>query len=128
MNINNKEKNIKKENQKNAYGDFGNVKLTDEEYQKIQKIFPNDYKKRIQTLDDYIQSKGKRYKDFVATLKNWARRDGYIFPDEKEPEKQELIFSDDDLTPEELNRYRRREMTKEELRKILEERGCTTWK
>ena len=80
-----KKKNIKKE-----YGEFGNVLLSDEEYQKVQHLFPKDFKTRIQTLDDYIQSKGKKYKDFVATLRNWARKDGYIFPSEKEYKELEL--------------------------------------
>ncbi len=80
---NNKEKINKKE-----YGEFKNVKLTDEEYKKLQKMFPKDYAERIQTLDDYIQSKGHRYKDFVATLRNWARKDGYKFPEEQEKYKE----------------------------------------
>lgn len=87
--------NIKEKINKKKYGDFGNVLLTDEEYIKIQKLFPNDYINRIQTLDDYIQSKGKKYKDFVATLKNWARRDGYKFPEEQK-EYKELTITEEE--------------------------------
>ena len=64
--------------------------LSDEEYTKVRNMFPKDYETRIQTLDDYIQSKGKKYKDFVATLRNWARKDGYKFPSEKEYKELEL--------------------------------------
>lgn len=92
MNTNN---NIKEKINKKKYGDFGNVLLTDDEYIKLQKIFPNDYIKRIQILDDYIQSKGKKYKDFVATLKNWARRDGYKFPEEQK-EYKELTITEEE--------------------------------
>lgn len=91
----NKEKDKKEKINKKNYGDFGNVLLTDDEYIKIQKLFPNDYIKRIQTLDDYIQSKGKKYKDFVATLKNWARRDGYKFPEEQKEYKEITITEEE---------------------------------
>lgn len=82
-----KEDKIKEKNKK-EYGDFGNVKLTDEEYQKLKEMFPKDCDIRIQALDDYIQSKGKNYKDFVATLRNWARKDGYIFPTKQKEYKE----------------------------------------
>ena len=87
--------NIKEKINKKNYGDFGNVLLTDDEYIKLQQLFPNDYIKRIQILDDYIQSKGKKYKDFVATLKNWARRDGYKFPEEQK-EYKELTITEEE--------------------------------
>lgn len=87
--------NIKEKINKKNYGDFGNVLLTDDEYKKLQQLFPNDYIKRIQILDDYIQSKGKKYKDFVATLKNWARRDGYKFPEEQKKYKELTITEEE---------------------------------
>lgn len=70
---NKKEKNIKKERHK--YGDYGNVLFTDEQYEKLKKEFPDDYEKRIQNVDDYVQSTGKKYKDYLATIRTWARRD-----------------------------------------------------
>jgi hypothetical protein len=70
---NKKEKNIKKERHK--YGDYGNVLFTDEQYEKLKKEFPDDYKFRIQNVDDYAQSTGKKYKDYLATIRTWARRD-----------------------------------------------------
>ena len=87
--------NMKEKINKKNYGDFGNVLLTDDEYIKLQQLFPNDYIKRIQILDDYIQSKGKKYKDFVATLKNWARRDGYKFPEEQKKYKELTITEEE---------------------------------
>ena len=97
-----KETKIKKENIKKKYGENQNVLFTDEEYEKVKAYFPNDYEKRIQALDDYIQSKGAKYKDFVATLKNWARREGYKEPVEKTEKKVELKEVDlSSLTPKE---------------------------
>lgn len=111
---------FKKENIKKKYGENGNVKFTDEEFEKVKKYFPNDYTDRIQSLDDYIQSKGKKYKDFFATLKSWARKEGYKPPAINEPKeenkKDEYIEIDtSQLTQEEYGRYVRGELTTKEL-------------
>lgn len=95
----NETKHIKKNIKKN-YGENGNVKFTDEEYEKVKVYFPNDYAERIQALDDYIQSKGKKYKDFFATLRTWARKDGYKPPFISEP-KKEIEIDTGKLTQEE---------------------------
>lgn len=98
----NETKHIKENVKKKKYGENQNVLFTDEEYEKVKAYFPNDYEKRIQALDDYIQSKGAKYKDFVATLKNWARREGYKEPVEKTEKKVELKEVDlSSLTPKE---------------------------
>lgn len=59
---------------KRRYGEFNNVLLTDEEYQKLQSRFP-DYKERIESLSEYISSKGKKYKSHYAAILTWARKD-----------------------------------------------------
>lgn len=93
-----KQKNNKEKNNKKKYGEYGNVLLDDEQYQKLLNEFPNDYKDRIQRLDDYVQSKGKKYKDYLATIRTWARKEGYKKP-EKEAEYKEIRA--DELTEEE---------------------------
>ena len=50
------------------------MKLTDEEYQKLQERFP-DYEQRIENLSEYIASKGKRYSSHYATILSWSRKD-----------------------------------------------------
>ena len=61
--------------QKHKYGEYKNVLLTDEEYEKLQDEFPNDYEERIERLSSYIASKGAKYKNHLATIRNWARKD-----------------------------------------------------
>ena len=56
------------------YGSYGNVFLTAEEYQKLRKDIPN-IDSLIEQLSTYMESKGKRYKNHAATLRNWAARD-----------------------------------------------------
>lgn len=54
------------------YGEFKNVKLTKEEYKKLEekKLLPY-----IEQLSSYIASSGKRYKSHYATILNWSRKD-----------------------------------------------------
>lgn len=106
----------KKENIKKKYGEYKNVKFTDKEFEKVKEYFPKDYTQRIQDLDDYIQRTGKKYKDFFATLKTWARKEGYKPPDKDEKPKEEFRAIDtSDLTPEEYGKLVKGEITTEEL-------------
>lgn len=57
------------------YGEYNNVLLTDEEMEKLISEFPVDYSERIERLSGYIASTGKRYKNHLATIRNWARKE-----------------------------------------------------
>lgn len=56
----------------NIYGEFKNVKLKKEEYDKLEKSNLLPY---IEKLSSYIASRGKKYKSHYATILNWARKD-----------------------------------------------------
>lgn len=60
---------------RHKYGFYKNVLLTDEDYLKLQEEFPHDYSERIERLSEYIASSGKSYKNHLATIRNWARKD-----------------------------------------------------
>lgn len=60
---------------RHKYGQYKNVLLSDAEMEKLKEEFPNDYQERIERLSGYIASKGVKYKDFLATIRNWARKD-----------------------------------------------------
>lgn len=66
-------KNVEKKTEK--YGQYQNVFFTEEQYQKLKNEFPNDYEKRIENLDDYMQSHGAKYKDCLATIRAWAKKE-----------------------------------------------------
>ena len=74
---------------KNIYGEFKNVKLTDEEYGKLKEANLLPY---IERLSSYMESKGKKYKSHYATILNWSRKEQKTTPDwfDKEQEQQEL--------------------------------------
>lgn len=62
-----------KDKVKHKYGVDANVLLTDEEYEKLKNEFPDDYEQRIDDLSLYLSSKGKTYKNHLATIRNWDR-------------------------------------------------------
>ena len=74
--VNKKEKIDRKEKPvKHQYGTYNNVLLSDVELQKLQSEFPTDWQERIDNVSGYCRSHGKAYKDYLATIRNWARRD-----------------------------------------------------
>ena len=60
---------------KGTYGCYGNVKLSDTDLSKLKAEFPADWQERIDRLSTYMDSSGKSYKNYLATIRNWARRD-----------------------------------------------------
>ena len=60
---------------RHCYGQYQNVLLSEEEMKKLQKEYPNDYQNRIERLSEYTASTGKSYKDHLATIRSWARRE-----------------------------------------------------
>lgn len=80
-----------KERVKHAHGEYANVMLTDDEFDKLKSEF-QDWQNRIDRLSEYIESKGAKYKSHYATIKAWARKDkstekaNFSDPDRYSPE------------------------------------------
>lgn len=60
---------------KHKYGEYKNVLLSDEDLDKLKNEFPNDWEERIERLSDYVASTGKVYKNHLATIRTWAKKD-----------------------------------------------------
>ena len=60
---------------RHKHGRYANVLLTDEDMDKLREEFPEDYPERIERLSEYMASHGKSYKNHLATIRNWARKD-----------------------------------------------------
>ena len=60
---------------RHKYGEYKNVLLSDEDMKKLQAEFPSDWQERIERLSGYMASTGKVYKNHLATLRNWARKE-----------------------------------------------------
>jgi hypothetical protein len=61
---------------KKPYGEFKNVLLTDEEYQKlVNKFGSTGTIDRIENMSASIESKGYKYRDHYAAILTWDRKD-----------------------------------------------------
>ena len=76
INDNEKEKINKKEKEpRHKYGQYQNVLLSDSEMMKLQAEFPDDWQGRIENVSEYCASHGRTYKNYLATIRNWAKKD-----------------------------------------------------
>lgn len=69
-----KESSTKRE-PRHKFGEYENVLLSDSDMQKLKAEFPNDWEERIENLSNYMESTGRTYKNHLATIRNWARKD-----------------------------------------------------
>ncbi len=56
-------------------GTYENVLLSDDDMEKLKSEFPADYNERIERLSEYMASTGKKYKNHLATIRAWARKE-----------------------------------------------------
>lgn len=61
--------------QRHKYGEYSNVLLSDTDMAKLRSEFSTDWEERVERLSAYMASSGKSYKNHLATIRNWARRD-----------------------------------------------------
>lgn len=65
----------KKEINKESFGEFENVLLSEQELNKLKIRFGEDANSYIERLSNYIASSGKCYKSHYATILTWAEKD-----------------------------------------------------
>lgn len=69
------------------FGRYGNVKLSDSEYDELKRKF-YDADSKIDHLSDYMKSSGKTYADHFATIVMWADKDAAEQAAKRESEQQ----------------------------------------
>ena len=60
---------------RHKYGRYDNVLLSDDDLKKLKAEYPHDWEARIERLSEYMASKGVKYKNHLATIRAWARKD-----------------------------------------------------
>ena len=60
---------------RHKHGQYNNVLLSDDELKKLKDEFPSDWQERIERVSEYCASKGRAYKNYLATIRAWARKD-----------------------------------------------------
>ena len=77
----------KEEKELKKYGEFQNVKLTDEQYNRLKDIYNSKIDEAIEILSNYLAAKGDKYKNHYAVLNksNWVYNKVFI---DKKPEPE----------------------------------------
>lgn len=60
---------------RHKYGQYQNVLLSDTDMEKLKSEFPEDWEQRIERLSEYIASKEPKYKNHLAVIRTWARKE-----------------------------------------------------
>ena len=60
---------------RHRYGEYENVLLTDGELETLRREYPDDWRRRVERLSEYMASTGKTYRNHLATIRAWARQD-----------------------------------------------------
>ena len=69
----------KKEIIKEKFGEFENVFLSADEFQKLKSKLGTETESHIERLSSYIASSGKKYKSHYATILSWTQKDTKSF-------------------------------------------------
>lgn len=116
--------NDKKEKDKRLFSEF--VYLTNDEYQRLLERFGElGTKDRIEKLNNYIGSKGNKYKSHYHTILTWANRDKekplVVVSSQKTAAPVNPSLDLDKLISEKLGKIATKDMIKEILREISQE-------
>ena len=60
---------------RHKYGQYSNVLLSDDQLAKLKAEFPADWQERIERVSEYCASTGRSYKDYLATIRAWSKKD-----------------------------------------------------
>ena len=60
---------------RHKYGEYKNVLLSDQELEKLKSEFPSDWQKRIENVSEYCATSGRTYKNYLAVIRKWAKKD-----------------------------------------------------
>ena len=85
----------KKAEPKHKYGQYKNVLLSDTEMDKLREEFPHDWEARIEAVSTYVEKKGVVYKNFLAVIRDWKKREEKEKAAEGKPESS---FDTDEFT------------------------------
>ncbi|MFZ7340603.1 replisome organizer [Streptococcus suis] len=77
------------------YGEYKNIRLTDEEYQNLKDRLQGHTEIMIEKLSRYIKSKGTDYKDHYVTILNWYEQDKEKLTQKNNQKKSHRTYSTD---------------------------------
>ena len=110
---------------RHKYGEYKNVLLSDDQLEKLKSEFPNDWEQRIDRVSEYCESTGKTYKNYLATIRNWAKKEK-TQPNQPIRKKQPYVRQETlpEWANEPVNYYRNKpKVTEEDRRRFLDVSG-----
>ncbi|MEC5338572.1 phage replisome organizer N-terminal domain-containing protein [Enterococcus casseliflavus] len=113
----------KKKPVRHKYGEYKNVLLSDDQMEKLKSEFPNDWEQRIDRVSEYCEVTGKTYKNYLATIRAWAKKDKH--PNNKAVRKTQTFARQEtlpDWASEPVNYSTKKPVvTEEDRRRFLED-------
>ncbi|WP_034858432.1 helix-turn-helix domain-containing protein [Enterococcus casseliflavus] len=88
-------KKSKSQPDRHKYGEYKNVLLSDDQMEKLKSEFPNDWEERIDRVSEYCEVTGKTYKNYLATIRAWAKKDKH--PNNKAVRKPQTFTRQENL-------------------------------
>ena len=117
-------KKSKPKSTRHKYGEYENVLLTDEQFEKLKTEFPDDWKERIERVSEYCELSGKKYKNYLAVIRVWARKDKQKEKTRSQPYTRQEQLPEWAKKPVDYSNNQP-EVTDEDLRRFLEDVGDT---
>lgn len=96
-----KEKVKKEKEEIKSYGEFGHVKLTDEQYQKAKGKYEYALDEIITDVDNYVEKTGVKYKGFLATFNTFYKNNKEKYDNINEQER--LLTRNKPLTGDDMS-------------------------
>ena len=78
------------------YGEYKNIRLTEEEYRKLKDKLQGHTDMMIKKLSRYIKSTGKTYQDHYVTILNWYEQDKEKLSQKKDSKTYSTDYEDSD--------------------------------
>lgn len=94
---------------KHKYGEYHNVLLDDNQYERLKELYGDDLEGHIKILDEYIETSGKKYKNHSLVIQKWVH-ERYL----KDHKNNEHVQLDSKFYTQESNQ------TQEEIEKEME--------
>lgn len=77
------------------YGRYENVFLSDGDLKELQTEYPQDWRRRIDNLSEYMASTGRSYKNHYATIQSWAHRE-QAEPNRRTYRHEDYLYDEED--------------------------------
>ena len=80
------------------YGRYGNIFLSQTEYDELQAEYPDRLERLIEEMSHYLAASGKSYQNYAAALRIWAGNDKKEAPKKGIPDYSCMVLSKEETS------------------------------